>query len=520
MRLTRLGVVDLGSNSGRLILALRQIHGIPLIVDESQVSLRLAEGLQQTGEIGTPAIERARHALRGFKRAAEQFGVEQLIVAGTSALRDAANGTAVIEQLQRDAGIEITLLTGEREAYYGYLAAVNSLPIFTGVVLDLGGGSLELSFVKDRICERAVSLPLGVLRLSERFLTSDPPSSSQLTDFKAHVIKSLRRAGVRKQKDVLLAGSGGTVRNLAKLVRKSDGAPSQRLHGFVVEGSQLRSLSRALAAQTVAQRRRIAGLPTDRADIIVGGAVVVQAVLEATGARSLLVCGHGIREGIAEEAFREGKHALIRDVRRAGVDVFRERYVTGALRQFSNEDEGGLVTTGHHPSDGVEPLALRLLDKLCGVFPASDADRKLVSVAAALCDVGRAISLYRWPEHVAYLLGNGDLTGFTQPEAAAVAAVIGAQTGQRLDSKDGASGPLDGDSVRIGHLGMVVGLARWLRRVGVDEETPISILTPAGSLIVVLPPGLPVLHDEWREGLERGCRRYFERELLLTSVGE
>jgi len=163
MRLTRLGVVDLGSNSGRLILALRQIHGIPLIVDESQVSLRLAEGLQQTGEIGAPAIERARQALRGFKRAAERFGVEQLIVAGTSALRDASNGAEVIEQLQRDTGVEITLLSGEREAYYGYLAAVNSLPIFTGVVLDLGGGSLELSFVKDRICERAVSLPLGVV---------------------------------------------------------------------------------------------------------------------------------------------------------------------------------------------------------------------------------------------------------------------------------------------------------------------------------------------------------------------
>ncbi|HEY8837145.1 MAG TPA: hypothetical protein VIO16_05570, partial [Dehalococcoidia bacterium] len=164
----------------------------------------LAEGLQQTGEIGVPAIERARQALRGFKSAAERFGVEQLIVAGTSALRDASNGAAVIEQLQRDAGVEITLLSGEREAYYGYLAAVNSLPIFNGVVLDLGGGSLELSFVKDRICERAVSLPLGVLRLSERFLTSDPPSSSQLADLKAHVIKSLRRAGVRKQKDVLL----------------------------------------------------------------------------------------------------------------------------------------------------------------------------------------------------------------------------------------------------------------------------------------------------------------------------
>lgn len=521
MRLTRLGVIDLGSNSGRLILALRQIHGIPLIVDESQVSLRLAERLQQTGEIGRPACERARQALRGFKAAAEQFGVERLIVVGTSALRDATNGAAVIKELQCDTGVEVALLSGEREAYYGYLAAVNSLPIFDGVVLDLGGGSLELSFVKDRACERALSLPLGALRMSERFLTADPPTNSQIADLKEHVTKSLRQAGVRKAKDgVLLVGSGGTVRNLAKLVRKSTDAPPARLHGYVVEGSALRTLTRSLLSQSVAQRRRIPGLPPDRADIITGGAVVVQAAMEAIGARSLLVCGQGIREGVAMEAFRAGKAPLIRNVRRAGVDAFRERYVTGALRRFTHEDllEPGMAD--HHPSDGVEPLALRLLDRLGAILPATPTERELLDAAAALSDAGHAVSLYRWPEHAAYLLTNGDLTGFTQPEATSMAMLIAAQAGQRLDARAYGPDGQDGDGVRSGRLGFVVGLARWLRRVGVDAATPLSVMTPPGALIVVLPPGVPLLDDEWKEGLARGCRRYFDRELLVTSVGD
>ncbi len=528
LRLTRLGVIDLGSNSGRLILALRQVHGIPLIVDESQVSLRLAEGLSQTGEIGQPAIERTRNALRGFRAAAEQFGVERLITVGTSALRDATNGPAVLEQLQADTGTEITLLSGEREAYYGYLAAVNSLPIDDGIVLDLGGGSLELTFVAARGCERALSLPLGALRLTERFLTGDPPSGSQVAELRSHVLKSLRQAGVRKSKSGgILTGAGGTVRNLAKLVRKSSGVPSYRLHGYQIDGARLRGLTRSLLSLTVQQRRRLAGLPPDRADIITGGAVIVQAVMEATGTRSLLVCGQGLREGVALEAFRTNKSPLIRNVRSAGIDAFRERYVTGALRQFTHEDPAPNIDSadtatgpGHHPSDGVEQLALYLLDKLQAVVTATPVERELMSAAAALCDAGRAISLYRSAEHAVYLLANGDLVGFTQQEAAMIALIVGSQNGQRLELQGFELSVADSDAGQAGRLAFVVGLARWLRRVGVSTETPVSIVAPPGSLLLVLPPGVPLLRDEWSEALGRGCRRLFERDLLVTSVGD
>ncbi len=528
LRLTRLGVIDLGSNSGRLILALRQVHGIPLIVDESQVSLRLAEGLSTTGEIGRPAIDRTRRALRGFKAAAEQFGVERLITVGTSALRDAANGAAVIEELRAAAGTEITLLSGEQEAYYGYLAAVNSLPLDNGIVLDLGGGSLELTFVSERACERAISLPLGALRLSERFLAGDPPSGSQVTELRTHVVKSLRQAGVKKSKSGgVLTGAGGTVRNLAKLVRKTSGSPSYRLHGYQVEGARLRELTRALLGQTVQQRRRIAGLPPDRADIIAGGAIIVQAVMEATGTRSLLVCGQGLREGVALEAFRSHKSPLIRSVRSAGVDAFRERYVTGALRQFTHEDttpaaEGGAPSTRpvYHPSDGVEQLALYLLDKLGSIVTATPVERELVAAAAALCDAGRAISLYRSAEHAAYLFANGDLVGFTQQEAAMVALLVGSQSGQRLELPGFDPPAAEGDGAHAVQLALVVGLARWLRRVGVSAATPLSAVAMPGSLVLVLPPGVPVLRDDWSEALARGCRRLFDRELVVTSVGD
>ena len=127
------------------------------------------------------------------------------------------------------------------------------------------------------------------------------------------------------------------MRTIAKLVRKARGAPSLRLHGYAVERDRVSELVRTLTTQPLAQRRRIAGMPPERSDIISAGALIVQAVVEATGARSLLVSGQGLREGVAYEAFRIGKSPVVREVRRAGVDAFRERYVTGALRQFTHE---------------------------------------------------------------------------------------------------------------------------------------------------------------------------------------
>lgn len=529
MRLTRLGVIDLGSNSGRLILALRQVHGIPLIVDEAQVSLRLAEGLSASGAIGRPAIERTIVALRAFRIAAERFGVERLITAGTSALRDAANGAAVLAELERESGVTVRVLSGEEEAYYGYLAAVNSLPGRDGLVLDLGGGSLELSFIADRAVQHAVSLSLGALRLHERFLRGDPPSAAEVAELRAHVAKRLRQAGVaRLEPGQALEGAGGTVRTLAKLVRKAAGAPSIRLHGYAIDADRLRELVGRLVGQSAQQRRRIPGLPPERADIIAAGALIVQGVVEAAGARSLVVCGQGLREGLAYEAFRPGKSSIIRDVRRAGVEAFRERYVTGALQQFTHEEdqprsaEAALYAGagGLHPSDGVEPLALRLLDRLAVVAPVTRADRELLSAAAALCDAGRAISLYRWAEHAVYLLANGDLSGYTQQEAVLIGQLIAAQSGQRVELPRLAGEPQEAERILNGPLPLALGLARWLRRFGVDAATPISVLTPPGVLLIVLPPDVPKIADEWEEGLARACRRTLDRELLITRVGD
>lgn len=519
-RLTRLGVIDLGSNSGRLVLMLRQIHGIPLVVDEVQVTLRLAEGLQTRGTIGAPAVRRALAALRAFRRVAEGFPTEALICVGTSALRDAANGPQVVRELEAATGVPVRVLSGEEEAYYGCIAAVNSLPIRNGLVIDLGGGSLELSLVRDRQTARAISLPLGALRLTEQFLPSDPPTHHEITALRRHLAARLAEAGIGVlSAGEMLVGAGGTVRTLAKIVRRRAGLPSLRLHGYAIEHRALEQLARDLLHQTLRQRRRIPGLPAERADTIGAGALAIGEVMRATRARTLVVCGQGLREGIAYEAYRAHKSPLIRDPRRAGVEAFRERYVTGPLLGFKHEEQRDAVhAIGPHPSDGVEPLALVLLDRLAELLAPAAEDRALLSAAAMLCDAGRAVSLYRWSEHTAYLLTNGDLIGYTQREAALIGAVIGAQTGGRIAPPRPDLALDEAEQRRAGRLGAVLGLARWLRRLGVTADDPPVLHVTGRSLIVTSPPGVPTVEDEWLEGLARGFRRYLGLALAVRSA--
>lgn len=505
----KLGVIDLGSNSGRLVLALREAYGIPHIVDESQVALRLAEGLNDSGAIGEAAEDRARSALLAFRVMAERFGAERVITVGTSALRDASNGAEVAQRLEAASGLEIEVLSGEREAYYGYLAAVNSLPIEDGLVLDLGGGSLELAYVRGRRCERVLSFPFGTLRMTERFLHSDPAGAAELDELRKHVANRLKRAGVKPlPAGEIVVGLGGTVRTLAKLVRRAAGIPSIRLHGYAVESAALRDLTRSLSRMNEADRRRLQGLPIERSGIIVAGAVVIREVLEVTKSAVLMTCGQGLREGIAYEAFRDGEAPVIPDVRRAGVEAFAERY------SATRTGEGG------PRSADVETLALRLLKRLAPMLTFDDTERDLLSAAAILCDAGRTVSLYRWPEHTLYLLANGDLTGYTQQESLLIAQVVAAQSGQRAELSPYQAIVDADDENRAGRLGVVLGLARWLSRAGVDASTPVSVVAQGRSLLVVLPPEVPIVDDEWHEGLVRSCRRFLDRDLRITRLGD
>jgi exopolyphosphatase/guanosine-5'-triphosphate,3'-diphosphate pyrophosphatase len=299
----RVAIIDLGSNSFRMVV-FGAAGGSWEREDECSAAVRIGEGLAASGRLSEEAMARALRTLDMFTQHCERHGLDGYSVdaVATSAIRDADNGGAFLEQVRLRTGLDVRVLSREQEARYGYLAAVNSTTLTDGCVLDLGGGSLQLVRVAGRLARESGSWRLGAVRMTERFLPDDGPAKrGQLKALRAHVARKLERAPWLPAAGTRLIGLGGTVRNLATAAERAAGLPSEEVQGFVIDRGALDELIARLAVLPAAERSRVTGIKPARADIVLAGALVIQGVMRAGGFDTLEVTGAGLREGILFE---------------------------------------------------------------------------------------------------------------------------------------------------------------------------------------------------------------------------
>jgi exopolyphosphatase/guanosine-5'-triphosphate,3'-diphosphate pyrophosphatase len=232
-----LAVIDLGSNSFRLVVF--SYNGWWRRTDEIHETVRIGEGLDATGELQPEPMERALETLEMYAHFCRATGVEEVRPVATSAIRDASNQAEFLAAARERTGLEVEVLAPEQEAFYGYVAAINSTALRDGVVLDLGGGSMQLSEVRDRHAGDMRSWPLGAVRMTERFLSSEPVKSKHLKALRAHVTDAL---GELPWLTGGLVGIGGTTRNLAAAAELQAGLPSFGVQGFLLRRDALDAL--------------------------------------------------------------------------------------------------------------------------------------------------------------------------------------------------------------------------------------------------------------------------------------
>src|ERR1700686_1482892 len=295
-----LAVIDIGSNSARIAVLRLDASGQLDIIADARTSLQLARHIDARGRLEASAIAEAVAAVRDFRAVAAAAGAGRTVAVATAAIRTATNRDSVLARLEADTGLAIKVIDGGEEARYAFLGAVHGLPLDTGPLGAVGGGSFELAYFERRRTLRWWTFELGSLVATDQFLASDPPRPSEMAALRDHVSQTLSDAGV----PVLpegggMVGTGGTVRNLAKIHMRSVAHPIARVDGYVLQRREVRELTPRLTSRNRASLRTVPGLSTDRADSIAGGALVVIAAMDALGARSLMVSGHGLREGIA-----------------------------------------------------------------------------------------------------------------------------------------------------------------------------------------------------------------------------
>lgn len=298
--------IDVGTNSVRLLV----LDAAGSLLERHMTITRLGEGLGERGEISEAALARTTAVLATYRDLAEGDGALRLRAAATAAVRDAANGEAVLDALGAALGTRPELLSGEEEGRLAYRGATGALPAPGGdpwLVIDLGGGSTELIAGSPPGAPEpivaAVSLPLGCVRVAEAFLASDPPSPSELDAARRHVRAVLDSALAAEPALAVprpLLGVAGTVAALCALHLDRPPEEFAALHGAGLGLDDVHRLVAALAAEPLVERRARRGLEVARADVIVGGGIVLEELMERLGAKAVVHSSHDLLDGLAE----------------------------------------------------------------------------------------------------------------------------------------------------------------------------------------------------------------------------
>ena len=378
------------------------------LTDEIREVVRLREGMGRTNVLRAAAIQRAINAMRMFKELSDDLGVHEVIAVATSAVRDAVNRDSFLARVKAETGWELRLLSGEEEGYYGALGVVNATCLREGFVIDLGGGSAQVTEVRGGLPQRSISLPLGALRLTELFLDPDKTTSSQvkkLRHFMAEQLASLDWFRARPG-DQLMA-IGGAIRNLGKIDQERKQYPLSTIHGYRLDAADIASLAEELWRASLKKRRSIKGLREDRADIIPAAAIAYDMLLQHSGFAQLTISRPGLREGVFFEHF----------LSHLPQPIFPD------LRQFSILNLARIFDSDDAHSHHVAFLALRMFDDLRPVHGLDESYRELLWAAGILHDIGAIINYPYHHQHSYYIILNYTLHGFSPRELSIIALI-------------------------------------------------------------------------------------------------
>jgi exopolyphosphatase/guanosine-5'-triphosphate,3'-diphosphate pyrophosphatase len=300
-----LAAIDVGTNTVRLLVAESAGPGHCRALYEDQAITRLGEGFGAARTLGREPMQRTLGVVVRYADVARAFGAQHISAVGTAAARDARNRPEFVAEVERAAGLRLEILSGEREAALmlrGVLAGLG-LGRERVLVVDVGGGSTEFVMAAGGAPERLVSLRLGVVPLTERYLKCNPPRTWELIKLEGAIADGLvglqeRLGEVRGR---LCAGTGGTATTLAAIDMGLREYDARRVNGYRLYRRRLTELYRWLSRMTLESRRRVPGLEPDRADVIVAGAAIVLQAMEALGFSEVKVSDGGLREGVLLE---------------------------------------------------------------------------------------------------------------------------------------------------------------------------------------------------------------------------
>lgn len=404
--------VDIGSNSVRLKIARLQAGRVRALHEDREVT-RLGEGVFSSGFLNPESMAETVKVLRRFHRATQQIVTDNVRVVATSALRDARNSQAFLEWVKSATGWRVEIVSGVEEARLIHLGLLVSSPRVDRsptLMMDLGGGSCELTVTQGGHIRDAVSLPLGAVRLSNEFLRHDPTRKGELKRLRGFVAREVNRianriGGAKVKNVIATSGTAAALAAVASHLRRGAGRPRP-----VVSRAEMSRIAKRLARLPVEERRKIEGIGPRRAEIIVAGATVYHELLDRLHLKSFRYSPLGLRDGILAQMAADEE------------DI-------GLRKQLESERQNSIFDLASHYgvdlrfSNRVADHAGRLFKLLAPMHRLPPDYASLLHAAATLHEVGSFISRAGRRRHAHYILAHSELLGFSLPQRRVIAAI-------------------------------------------------------------------------------------------------
>ena len=412
----RIAAIDIGTNSIHMIVVQIRPDFSFEVIDREKEMVRLGAGGLDGRALTPEAMHAALQVLSKFRRLAESHRVDEVIAVATSATREAENGSEFLKAVTSQTGIRPRVISGTEEARLIHSAAVYgvSVPRDVAVVIDIGGGSVEVTRGAGAAIELGRSFKLGVIRLTERFVKNDPLEPRDERRLVRHIhdeigryLQQINRAGFDR-----VIGTSGTILSLGTVAAAADGrTPGSPLRNRRISAKLLRHVRKELVSLNLDKRLRVPGLEPRRADLAVAGAVLLDELLRGLGADEITLCDLSLREGLVLDYIARHRKEIAQadrypDVRRRSVIELAER-----------------CNYWPEHAQQVARLALALFDQTRAIHGLTDREREWLEYSAILHDVGVHISYENHHKHSYYLIKNGDLRGFEPEEIETIALV-------------------------------------------------------------------------------------------------
>jgi exopolyphosphatase/guanosine-5'-triphosphate,3'-diphosphate pyrophosphatase len=499
----RFGAIDVGSNALRLVVVEAESPTRVRELATLRSAVRLGRDVFTQGRIASTAISQGSEALRRFREVLDEHRVDRYRAVATSAVREAENGALFVERARREAGIDLDVIEGMEEARLVRLAIAGRVDLqqSRALLIDIGGGSTELSLIEGGELRAARSLPVGSVRLLEAFLGAGVVDREHEQLAREYIERQLREAPSEMRAgafDVVI-GTGGNFETLAQLcpaapsmLAVSADAPEPRdarrmplsAHA-TVDVAAVRALLPKLAAMTPDERRTTFGMRPDRADVIVAAATIVLEIADALRIERIVAPGVGLREGVLDELVE--KHFDVWDYGGEATAAVESSLRLG--RRYHFDEAHGLL---------VARIAIDLFDQLRPQHRLVERDRLLLQVGALLHDVGDFIRYEGHHRHSQYIIQNSDLVGISPRERGIVAALARYHRKSPPDPSHPGFRELDRDDrSRVRVLSSILRLADALDREHLGKVVAVRVVPEKGKLRLHLTGAVDRQLEEW-----------------------